>query len=164
MKIRNVIVVIAAGIIATGVLLYIKGQKKLILEANERVQKLKSYYKVYNQWIKNNIDHYSIEKAMLDHGYRTISIYGNGEIGSRLYEELKGTEVKVSCFIDKKADDFTRYNEDGIVVRSIEDVGEYSNVDAIIVTTVNIFEEIEKKLLEKGVQCNIISLEDLLIR
>jgi lactate dehydrogenase-like 2-hydroxyacid dehydrogenase len=164
MKKKHIIMIAALTAAAAGITIYIRSLKKLMREANEKVLKFKQYYYVYNQWIKNCIDQYSVEKAMLDHGYRTITIYGNGEIGNRLYEALKDSEVKVKCFIDKKADDYTKYNEDGIAVYGINEADEYEDVDAIIVTTVNIFEEIEQKLRENNVKCDIVSLDDVLAR
>lgn len=164
MKKRYFIALAALAAAAAGTAVYVRCLRRLIKEANEKVLKFKQYYYVYNQWIKNYIDQYSVEKAMLDHGYRTITIYGNGEIGNRLYEALKDSEVKVKCFIDKKADDYTKYNEDGIAVYGINEADEYADVDAIIVTTVNIFEEIEQKLRDNNVKCDIVSLDDVLAR
>lgn len=159
-QIFAVTAVLAAGV---GLFVYIRNLRNVVRNANDKVLKFKKYYQVCNQWIKNKHENYSLVNAILERGYRNITIYGNGEIGSRLYEELKDSkDIKIVSFIDKKAESFTRYTEAGIAVYSIEEVDKYVNVDVIIVTTVNIFEEIKERLLEQGVKCDIISLEDLM--
>lgn len=143
--------------------LYNKNQNKVVKEANEKIFKFKKYYQVLNQWIKNYINHYSLEQALLAKNYHNIAVYGHGEIGSRICEELKGSEeVKITCFIDKMAEKFTRYTEEGIAVYSANEICQFNKVDAIIVTTVNIFGEIRQLLADNGVTCDIVSLEELI--
>ena len=161
--IKKILFTVFIGAVGVGLFLYIKNQRVVIKDSNEKVLKFKKYYQVYNQWIKNKSEGYSIEQVLTDLGYKNIAIYGNGEIGCRLYEDLRNCDIKVSCFIDKKANDLTLYNEDDIAVYGIDEVDKYKDVDAIIVTTVNIYEEIEQQLLNRSVNCDIRSLEDLLI-
>ena len=92
---------------------------------------------------------------MKKHGYKKIAIYGMSYAGETLLQELKGTEIEVSYGIDK--------NEKGIYsdinVVSIDKIEE--DVDAIVVTAITYFNEIENTLSEK-VSCPILSLEDIL--
>lgn len=165
MKKRYLLIPVIIGALGAGFYYYNYNQKKIIQEANEKILKFKKYYQVLNQWIRNNIEHYSLEQAILDRGYHNIAIYGYGEIGNRIYDDLKQSEkIKITCFIDKMAEKFTRYNEDGVPVYSINEAQEYSNVNVIIVTTVNIYKEIEQLLKELKLPCEIISFEDLIIR
>lgn len=157
-------ITIIVGIIDMLLLLYIKNQRKLVKESNEKVFKFKKYYQLYNQWIKSKTEDFSFETVLLSSGYSNIAIYGNGEIGCRLYDELKGTKVKVSCFIDKKANDITLYSEDNISVFGIDETDKYGNVDAIIITPVNIYDEINEQLMEKNINSDIVSIEEIVFQ
>jgi FlaA1/EpsC-like NDP-sugar epimerase len=162
---KKKVVFVSIIYIIIGVVLFIYGrtQKTVVKEANEKIFKFKKYYQVLNQWIKNLINHYSLEQALLAKNYRNIAIYGYGEIGNRMYEELKGSEqIKVVCFIDQMAEKFTRYTPDGTVVYCANDAEQFNHADAVIVTTVNIFEEIREELADSGVTCDIVPLEDIL--
>ena len=88
-------------------------------------------------------------------GYRKIAVYGMSYAGETLINELKGTKIEVAYGIDKNADHiFT-----GINTVSPEDTLE--KVDAIVVTAITFFAEIEEKLSKKN-DYPIISLEEVL--
>lgn len=129
-------------------------KSKVISKNNERVNKFKSYYNILNQWIVLQHEGKKIEDYFTKKQYSKIAIYGMGEIGNRLYEELKDTEIEVKYAIDKNAG--SAYAQ--LEVYSLEE--EFEDVDAIIVTTAFAFEEIKEKL-EKKISCPIISLEDV---
>ena len=131
---------------------YFKG--KIISKNNERVNKFKSYYNILNQWIILNHAGKKLEQFFINHNYKEIAVYGMGEIGNRLYEELKGSSVDIKYVIDKNAG--SAYSESEIFTP--ED--KLEEVDAIIVTTVFAFEEI-RSMLDKKCNCPIISLEDV---
>lgn len=88
-------------------------------------------------------------------GYQKIAVYGMSYAGETLLAELKNSTVEVAYGIDRNADSL--YSDVDIV--SIED--DLENVDAIVVTAITFFDEIEKQLSEK-MDCPIISLEDIL--
>ena len=75
--------------------------------------------------------------------------------GETLIEELKGTDIHIAYGIDKGAESI--YAEIDLVSPN----DKLQDVDAIIVTAITFFEEIEEQLSEK-VKCPIISLEDIL--
>lgn len=75
--------------------------------------------------------------------------------GETLVEELKDSNIEVKYGIDKNAD--SMYID--VDVLTIED--DLESVDAIVVTAITFFDEIEEKLSEK-MDCPIISLEDIL--
>jgi hypothetical protein len=131
---------------------YFKG--KIISKNNERVNKFKSYYNILNQWIVLNHAGKKLEQYFINHNYKKVAVYGMGEIGNRLYEELKGSPVEIKYAIDKNAG--SAYSE--LEVFSPED--KLEEVDAVIITTTFAFEEI-KSMLENKYNCPIISLEDV---
>lgn len=87
--------------------------------------------------------------------YKTIAIYGMSYAGKRLFEELKDSSIEVKYGIDVKA--YTIYSDIDVV--TLDEPLE--RVDAVIVTPVFFFKEIEEKLSKK-INCPIISLEDVL--
>lgn len=129
-------------------------QGKIIKIKQKKVDKFKAYYNLLNQWLILKQDGKNLEQYFIDNQYETIAIYGMGEMGNRLYDELKNTSVKIEYAIDKEAG--STYSE--IEVLEIED--NLPKVDAVIVTAVFAYEEVEKLLSEK-IDCNIISLEEV---
>lgn len=110
---------------------------------------------VMNQWIKNKQEGKSLVSFFEEHEYKTIAIYGMSYLGERLKDELRDSSIKVSYAIDKNAENI--YAD--IDVKGLED--DMDAVDAVIVTAVYFFDEIEEQL-EEIFDCPIISLEDIL--
>ena len=108
-----------------------------------------------NEWVKVKQQGKNLADFFVKNGYKKIAIYGMSYAGETLVDELKGSEVTVAYGIDKNADSL--YADVEIV--SMED--DLEEVDAIVVTAITFFDEIEEKLAEK-VDCEIISLEDVL--
>lgn len=121
----------------------------------EKVDKFKSYYNMLNQWLMLRQEGKSLVKYFTDHGYKTIAIYGMGEMGNRLYDELKNTEITVKYAIDK--DTASIYSD--LEVFAPQD--NLEDVDAIIVSAIFAFDEIETEL-SSNVSYPIISLEDVI--
>lgn len=139
----------AAGAAAVG-----KVQGKTINQKAEKVDKFKGYYNMLNQWLVLKQEGKSLEKYFTDNGFKTIAIYGMGEMGNRLYDELKGTSVTVKYAVDKNA--ASTYSELDV----IDPDDDYEEVDAIIVSAIFAFDEIEEMLSDK-VDFPIVSLEDV---
>lgn len=146
----STIVGAAMGAVTVG-----KIQGNTIEQKAEKVDKFKTYYDMLNQWLILKQEGKSLERFFLSKGYKTIAIYGMGEMGNRLYKELKGTNVEVKYAIDKAAG--TTYAE--IDVFTIED--KLPEIDAVIVSAVFAFEEIEGEL-ESILDCPILSLKDVI--
>ncbi len=108
-----------------------------------------------NQWVRVKQEGKNLTEYFEKNGYHRIAVYGMSYAGETLIEELKGTKTEVAYGIDRNAD--TIYSDIDIV--SMEDSLEA--VDAIVVTAITFFDEIEQKLSEK-MECPIISLEDIL--
>jgi len=132
---------------------YFKNKK--IVEKEGKVDKFKDYYNLLNQWLMNKNEGKKIEKYFLDNGYKTIAIYGMGELGNRLYEELKDSEIDVKYAIDKNAE--STYSE--LTVIDLDE--DMEPVDVILVTAFFAFEEIQETLEEK-VDYPIVSIEDVI--
>lgn len=89
-----------------------------------------------------------------NHGYKKIAVYGMSYAGETLINELKDSEVELAYGIDQKVGLYSY-----IDILSVDDP--LPEVDAVVVTAITFFDEIEEKLRDK-VSCPIISLEDIL--
>lgn len=114
-------------------------------------------FKMMDQWVAVKQQGKNLSDYLDKREYKTIAVYGMSYAGQRLIEELEGSNIQIKYGIDKKANTITIYSNIDIV--TMED--ELEDVDAIIVTPITFFDEIEKELLKK-VNCPIISLEDIL--
>lgn len=108
-----------------------------------------------NQWVKVKQQGKNLVAYFERSGFKKIAIYGMSYAGETLEEELRGSNVEVAYGIDQQAD--TIYADMDIVTME----GNLDEVDAIVVTAITFFDEIQEKLSEK-VSCPIISLEDIL--
>lgn len=127
---------------------------KKVIDKNKKVKKFKNYYKMLNEWLRLKQEGKSLEEYFLKNEYKTVAIYGMGEMGNRLYDELKNTDIEVKYAIDEKAEetyaDITVYEKDD----------ELPLVDVVIVTATFAFDEIEEELCEK-IDMPIVSLEEV---
>lgn len=139
----------AVGAIMVGTI-----QGKAIEKKDEKVDKFRSYYNMLNQWLILKQEGKTLESYFINNGYKTMAIYGMGEMGNRLYDELKGASIQVKYAIDKET--ANTYSE--LEVLDPED--NLPEVDVIIVSAIFAFNEIEENLTGKF-SCPIISLEDV---
>lgn len=127
---------------------------KMVGEKEEKVNKFKSYYNVLNQWLALIHEGKTLDQYFEVNNYKTVAIYGMGELGNRLYEELKDASVQVKYAIDKNAD--STFSD--LDVKSLDD--ELEDVDVVVVTAVFAFDDVVDEISEK-VTCPVISLEDV---
>lgn len=147
------------GLTAVGGVIW--GAKKAIEKANKYESRYKYYYDMTNQWLRNKNEKRNTKEYFNNNNYSTIAIYGMGEMGNRLYEELEDTDVEVLYFIDKNAEDIY-YGIDDIPVVGLDDIERQEKVNAIIVTPVYDFDSIEETLSQYEFDGDIISLEDII--
>ena len=108
-----------------------------------------------NQWVKVKQEGKNLASYFENNGYQKIAIYGMSYAGETLINELKGSDVIIAYGIDKNADSI--YADVDLV--SMND--DLETVDAVVVTAITFFDEIEEQLSEK-MDCPILSLEDIL--
>jgi Lactate dehydrogenase and related dehydrogenases len=144
----------------TFMLIYNKMQKNHLKQANEKYDKFKKYYQLLNCWIAHDNNGDSIENYFINNGYKSIAIYGSGEIGTRLYEKLRNIGIKVCYFIDEKASDIS-FENNNIQVYPMEEVITLEKVDVVIITPVHQYEKISKKLLLLKESIITVSIEEI---
>ena len=138
------------GTVVTG-----KRLKKSIEQERKMAKKHLDLYLMMNQWVKVKQEGKNLAAYFEKNGYKNIAIYGMSYAGETLLEELRETQIQVVYGIDKNAENI--YSD--ISILSLEDT--LDDVDAIVVTAVTFFDEIEDEL-HKKVNCPILSLEDIL--
>ena len=138
-----------AGALATG---------KFAVNKVEDIQTLSDkhlvLFKMMNQWVRVKQDGKNLSSYFEQHGYNKIAVYGMSYAGETLVNELKGSDIEIAYGIDRKEEVFSY-----IDVITME--GSLPEVDAVVVTAITFFDEIEESL-KRNVTCPIISLEDIL--
>lgn len=129
-------------------------RKKAMRRLEEDDIKFHEFYAILLQWIHMHNEGKTIGAYLKRCGYSTVAIYGMKELGEELLYELKDSEVEVKYGIDKSADDLYVGTD---VYRPDEKL---EPVDAVIVTAVHWFDEIEKDM-KKKLGCPVLSLEDV---
>ena len=156
---KSMISVLSAGVGAAG---GIFGGMALAKKKNKEEQKWKELAEkhlalmlLFNQWMMTKQEGKNIEDFLDKQKVKSIAIYGMSYVGERLLDELKDSQIEVKYAIDR--------NVNGIFA----DVDVFSpdealpEVDAIIVTPIFYFDEIEA-MLEEKTKAQILSIEDIL--
>ncbi len=127
-----------------------KEYEKLALEYHKRSLN----YRVLYMWLKRLHSGKRLEDYFISKGYKNVAIYGMGDIGELLCEELESSSIRVNYGIDR---DYKRFNKE-LRIYGPED--NLPVVDVIVVTPVFYFDEI-RSILKKSVNCPVISLHDV---
>lgn len=101
-------------------------------------------FRLLSQWIRLKNHNIYLKKFFEYQNISTIAIYGMGDIGKLLYDELKATEYNhiVKYGLDSKIEG----EYDGLTICSLTSDNE--PVDSIIITPVLITDEIENRIYE----------------
>lgn len=116
-----------------------------------------SLFLLLDHWVAIKQEGKSISDFLERQGYCNIAIYGMSYVGKRLIEELEGSNIHVSYGIDRR--EWMRYKDIDIVSVDCK----LEKVDAVIVTAVYYFHDIEP-VLKRKLDCPVISLEEALYR
>lgn len=112
-------------------------------------------FHMMNQWVRVKQDGKNLVSYFEKNGYKKIAVYGMSYAGQTLVYELQNAGINVAYGIDNNP---ALIDEDVEIV-SVDD--ELEPVDAVVVTAITFFDEIQEKLVGK-IDCPIISLEDIL--
>ena len=120
-----------------------------------KVDKYELQFNLMERWLTLHEEGKTIPQLLAGRGFHTIALYGLGKIGKHVVYALRESDVTVLYVMDRaKAGVY-----DGIPVKKTEE--ELPEVDAVIVTVVYEFDEIEKMLMDR-VSYPVISLEEIL--
>lgn len=132
---------------------------KFLKKEEKRIQKMSdkhlALFLMMNQWVKVKQNGKNLVDYFEKNNFKKIAIYGMSYAGETLVDELKESTIEVLYGIDKKSDNI--YADFDIVSPDTD----LKEVDAVVVTSITFFDEIEEQLSKK-LGCPIISLEDIL--
>ena len=154
MKIKFNTIIWGSTLLYVYVMKYYK--EKEIKNKKKRIDVLSDHFQLLNHWLEIKNEGKSIATYFEEMGYRHIAIYGMAELANRLFEELSESSVHIDYGIDRDICcsiariDKVYFPDDNL-----------PETDAIIVTPYSSFESI-KTILEKKVNCPIISLEEVI--
>lgn len=137
------------------VIFLLKFQQDCINKWKYQAIKNRGLFLLMNQWTSVKQNGKEVKKYFIQNNINKIAIYGMGYVGIRLVKELRNSEIEVVYGIDKNAANI--YSE--IELRTVED--ELSDVDAVIVTLIDGFDEVYS-VLSKKMDCRIIAIEDVI--
>lgn len=121
-----------------------------------RLGKFVKYFGLLDRWLWLKLQNKEIKEFFETKGYKRIAIYGLGEVGSRLYEELsRNSDISVIYAIDNNADK----KNSPLKLYKPEDT--LPDVDVIVVSVDYIYDDIAELLSDK-VSCPIISIDDVI--
>lgn len=144
----------AMGAVASGVAVK-RSAAKTIKERQEVLDRVHVLYCAFDRWLKIRQAGRTLAEYFNSNNYKTVAVYGMKELGERLVDELKDSDIKVCYAIDKNADQI--YSDIDVITPD----DDLKPVDVIVVTAIYYFEEIEDLLSEK-VDYPVVSLEDIL--
>lgn len=121
-----------------------------------KMEKFKKYFGLLDRWLWLKLQNKDIKEFFESNGYHNIAIYGLGEVGNRLYEELSRTsQIRIAYAIDTNAE------KKRAPLRIYKPDDSLPDVDVIVVSVNFIYNEIEE-LLSGKVNCPIISIDDVI--
>jgi len=121
------------------------------------IKKNEAILKMFNQWLILKQEGKTLDTYFKENNFKKIAIYGMSYAGERLLDDLKGTDIEVLYAVDQNAD--RMFAEVDMITK--EEIAHQREVDAVIVTAIYFFDDIEEELSEL-VDCPIVSLEDII--
>ena len=131
--------------------------KKNIYDIKCERDKYWEMFLMMSAWMRNRQRGKLISDFLERKGFHEIDIYGLGDIGKNLYEELSYKNINVRYLIDRNKN----IQIQGKTVKSLGDIDK--SVDAVIITVIYNFEEIKEELAQKY-NCPILSLADIIYK
>lgn len=129
-------------------------EKKDTYLVSKQESKLQGYYNILTKWVNLHNNSKNLSVILQKKGYQNIAIYGIGEIGKLLYDELYSSLINVKYGIDQ-----SNICYKSLTVLSVND--NLPSVDAVIVTIPSVYDTIVSCLKNK-MNSPIISIESLL--
>lgn len=101
------------------------------------------------QYLKKKCNGEDIAQVFYDNGYKSVAIYGAGELGECLYKDLIHSNIVIDCFVETNSESF--YNgKCGLPVISVKEVEKKCKADVIVISAIYYTNEIIDALLQYG--------------
>lgn len=113
-------------------------------------------FSIMSEWMKTKRSNRTVADYLSEKGYRTIGVYGMGNMGDCLIGELNNSPVVVKYAIDRNAEDIYAN------VNLYKPNDDLPDADAIVVTVLTESDSIKNELQNK-MKCPILSIEDIIM-
>lgn len=110
------------------------------------------------RWLENRNSGKTWVKYFEGYGYKKIAIYGAGDVGRLLYDELKDSDIEIAYFIDRNAEGLNEIS--GIQVITPEEIVNQPKVDSIIISPIGDYVSICEALTRIAPNMPTVSLKD----
>ncbi len=127
---------------------------KMLMEYKKRVKEAE----LFKIWKRNEIKNLSIENYLREKNVSSVSIYGLGNLGKVLVEELLSSEITVNAVVDKR--DLLPYK--GVPIVSLKEKSVYVDDSELIIVTVLFGGDEVRRALKELYNVEIVMLESIL--
>ncbi len=110
------------------------------------------------KWLENRNAGKSFVDYFNDYGYKKVAIYGAGDLGRLLYEEIKNSDIKVCYFVDRNGEGMLE--TEGIRVITFDKIKDMPEVDVIVITSIGNYDAISKALAIEVPELSTINLRE----
>ena len=115
-------------------------------------------FNTLKRWLENRNKGKTLDEYFKSYGYKTIGIYGAGDLGNLVYEELKNSDIEIAFFVDRNAEGL--HEVDTIPVISVSEISSAKKVDVLLITPIGNYEEISKSLAVTNPELPTMSLRE----
>lgn len=130
-------------------------ENEVLIYYKTKVEQYKKNWMLLDQWLRRVEQKKFIKNTLEKRNIKSIAIYGLGILGIHLKTELEKSSIEIKYIIDTRKQGEKRE----IPILGLDD--QFPEVDAIIVSVVNEFDEIARQL-DARTTIPVISLEDIL--
>lgn len=131
-------------------------------EQDRYLYRYEIYYKTIIKWLSKMTSGCRVTDWFLERGIKAIIIYGGGELGRVLYEQLKmDSEVNVKAVCDQNTRNLALYFNGTKIINSDKLFEEYNQGEVIVVTPIYAFDSISKFLGDR-INGEIINLNTII--
>lgn len=118
----------------------------------------KENFFILKRWLENKNVGKTFAEYFQQCGYETIAIYGVGDLGRLLYEEIKNSKIRIKYFVDRNGEGI--HEIDGIPVIILKQIDEMEAVDILVVTVPQIYDMVAKILAQHVPKISTLSLQE----
>lgn len=110
------------------------------------------------RWLENRNAGKKLSDFFINCGFRSVAIYGAGDLGRLAYSELKNSDVKVTYFIDRNA--LALGEVGGIPVIAPSEYEKLRDTDIVIITASGGYDSICRMFAQNIPEIGTVSLYD----
>ena len=112
------------------------------------------------KWLENEVKGKGWEEYLKTYGYKKVAVYGAGDLGKYLIWALNGSNIEISCVIDRRASEIELFENH--TVHTLESFIEKNiDTDAIIVTAISAYEEVLEYVTGLRPELPVLFLRDM---